>query len=221
MIKASSASRPRRAWGGALGFSNECLIKAAEQQLRKLPFYHLFSHKAHSPSIELAEQLIEMAPVPMSKVFFTNSGSDANDTVVKLIWCRINAIGKPRFGECSKPSVVRSMIPIAGLLWATTRAVGTSGKGTSTSHCDSSPKAQTARRQRESVGQVGAGWSKPYRCPTHRGNMEQDIRQLSVRMQAITRETVPWVVPAERSTSCAARSPASPACLAAMIAAGR
>ncbi|WP_375739247.1 aminotransferase class III-fold pyridoxal phosphate-dependent enzyme [Pseudomonas boanensis] len=135
----------------ALGFSNERLIKAADQQLRKLPFYHLFSHKAHSPSIELAEKLIEMTPVPMSKVFFTNSGSDASDTVVKLIWSRNNAIGKPRFGECSKPSVVRSMIPIAGLLWATTRAVGTNGKGTSTSHCDSSPKAQTARRQHKSV----------------------------------------------------------------------
>lgn len=82
-------------WSVALGFSNERLIKAAEQQLRKLPFYHLFSHKAHTPSIELAEKLIELAPVPMSKVFFTNSGSEANDTVVKMIWYRNNAIGKP------------------------------------------------------------------------------------------------------------------------------
>ncbi|QQN75525.1 aspartate aminotransferase family protein [Croceicoccus sp. YJ47] len=82
-------------WSVALGFSNERLIKAAEQQLRKLPFYHIFTHKAHSPSIELAEKLIELAPVPMSKVFFTNSGSEANDTVVKMIWYRNNAIGKP------------------------------------------------------------------------------------------------------------------------------
>lgn len=82
-------------WSAALGFSNERLIKAAEQQLRTLPFYHLFSHKAHAPSIELADKLIELAPVPMSKVFFTNSGSEANDTVVKLIWYRNNAIGKP------------------------------------------------------------------------------------------------------------------------------
>ncbi|MCO6056712.1 aspartate aminotransferase family protein [Pseudomonas sp. MOB-449] len=82
-------------WSVALGFSNERLIKAAEQQLRKLPFYHLFSHKAHAPSIELADKLIALAPVPMSKVFFTNSGSEANDTVVKMIWYRNNAIGKP------------------------------------------------------------------------------------------------------------------------------
>ncbi len=82
-------------WSTALGFSNRRLIKAAEQQLHSLPFYHLFSHKSHRPSIELAEKLIEMAPVPMSKVFFTNSGSEANDTVVKLVWYRNNALGKP------------------------------------------------------------------------------------------------------------------------------
>ena len=83
-------------WSAALGFSNQRLIAAAEQQLRTLPFYHVFGHKAHRPSIELAEKLIEMAPVPMSKVFFTNSGSEANDTVVKLVWYYNNARGKPQ-----------------------------------------------------------------------------------------------------------------------------
>ncbi|VXA97419.1 Putrescine--pyruvate aminotransferase [Pseudomonas sp. 8AS] len=82
-------------WSAALGFSNQRLIAAAEQQLRTLPFYHVFGHKAHRPSIELAEKLIEMAPVPMSKVFFTNSGSEANDSVVKLVWYYNNARGKP------------------------------------------------------------------------------------------------------------------------------
>ncbi|EOZ4917414.1 TPA: aspartate aminotransferase family protein [Pseudomonas aeruginosa] len=80
-------------WSVALGFSNQRLIEAAEKQLRTLPFYHLFTSKAHVPSIELAEKLVEMAPVPMSKVFFTNSGSEANDTVVKLLWYRNNALG--------------------------------------------------------------------------------------------------------------------------------
>lgn len=82
-------------WSAALGFSNQRLIAAAEQQLRTLPYYHLFSHKSHRPSIELAEKLIEMAPVPMSKVFFTNSGSEANDTVVKMVWYLNNARGLP------------------------------------------------------------------------------------------------------------------------------
>jgi 4-aminobutyrate--pyruvate transaminase len=81
-------------WSVALGFSNQSLIEAAEKQLRKLPFYHLFTSKAHSPSIELAEKLIDISPVPMSKVFFTNSGSEANDTVVKLLWYCNNALGK-------------------------------------------------------------------------------------------------------------------------------
>ncbi|MCQ4345969.1 aspartate aminotransferase family protein [Pseudomonas stutzeri] len=82
-------------WSVALGFSNQRLIRAAEEQLRTLPFYHLFSHKGHRPSIELAQKLIDMAPVPMSKVFFTNSGSEANDTVVKLVWFLNNARGRP------------------------------------------------------------------------------------------------------------------------------
>ncbi|WP_137283177.1 aminotransferase class III-fold pyridoxal phosphate-dependent enzyme, partial [Pseudomonas rhizoryzae] len=81
-------------WSVALGFNNQRLIDAATAQLQQLPFYHLFSHKAHAPSIELAEKLIEIAPVPMSKVFFTNSGSEANDTVVKMLWYRNNALGK-------------------------------------------------------------------------------------------------------------------------------
>ena len=82
-------------WSVALGFSDERLIRAAENQLRTLPFYHIFNGKAHAPSTKLARQLLDMAPVPMSKVFFTNSGSEANDTVVKLIWYRNNALGKP------------------------------------------------------------------------------------------------------------------------------
>ncbi|MNO33631.1 L-Lysine-8-amino-7-oxononanoate aminotransferase [compost metagenome] len=83
-------------WSVALGFDNARLIKAATDQLNTLPFYHLFTHKAHAPSIELAEKLIQIAPVPMSKVFFTNSGSEANDTVVKMLWYRNNALGRPQ-----------------------------------------------------------------------------------------------------------------------------
>ncbi|UZE25916.1 aspartate aminotransferase family protein [Pseudomonas sp. B21-056] len=83
-------------WSVALGFSEERLIKAAEAQLRTLPFYHIFNQKAHAPSTKLARKLLDLAPVPMSKVFFTNSGSEANDTIVKLIWYRNNALGKPQ-----------------------------------------------------------------------------------------------------------------------------
>jgi 4-aminobutyrate--pyruvate transaminase len=79
----------------SLGFSEARLVEAAERQLRQLPFYHAFGHKATEPGILLAEKLIGMAPVPMSKVFFANSGSEANDTAIKLIWYYHNALGKP------------------------------------------------------------------------------------------------------------------------------
>ncbi len=82
-------------WCASLGFSEERLIDAAVKQMRKLPFYHAFGHKTSEVGIELAERLINMAPVPMSKVFFANSGSEANDSAVKLIWYYHNAIGKP------------------------------------------------------------------------------------------------------------------------------
>ncbi|HLI12591.1 MAG TPA: aspartate aminotransferase family protein [Alphaproteobacteria bacterium] len=82
-------------WCTSLGFNEERLIEAAIRQMRKLPYYHAFGHKSMDVGIELAEKLIALAPVPMSKVFFTNSGSEANDTAVKLIWYYHNAIGKP------------------------------------------------------------------------------------------------------------------------------
>ncbi len=82
-------------WSAALGFSSERLVAAATQQLRKLPFYHAFNAKSHEPLIQLAEMLLERAPVPMSKAFFANSGSEANDTAIKLVWYYNNARGKP------------------------------------------------------------------------------------------------------------------------------
>src|ERR1700748_2797081 len=83
-------------WCTALGYGNEELVEAAAQQMRKLPFAHLFSAKSHDPAIELAEKLKEIAPVPISKVFFCSSGSEANDTQVKLVWYLNNARGRPQ-----------------------------------------------------------------------------------------------------------------------------
>jgi 4-aminobutyrate---pyruvate transaminase len=82
-------------WCAALGFSNERLVEAAAAQMRKLPFYHGFTSKSHEPMVDLAEMLIDRAPVPMSKVFFANSGSEANDSAIKMLWYMHNAIGKP------------------------------------------------------------------------------------------------------------------------------
>ena len=83
-------------WSVGLGFGETRLVEAARAQMAKLPFYHPFTHKSHSPLIDLAERLIGLMPVPMSKVFFTNSGSEANDTAIKLLWYRSNALGQPK-----------------------------------------------------------------------------------------------------------------------------
>jgi 4-aminobutyrate--pyruvate transaminase len=82
-------------WCTSLGWGEERLAEVAAEQMRKLPFYHLFGSKAHEPAVELCARLIELAPVPMSKVFLANSGSEANDTAIKLIWYRNNALGLP------------------------------------------------------------------------------------------------------------------------------
>ena len=83
-------------WCTALGYGNEELVEAAAAQMRKLPFAHLFTGKSHDPAIELAERLKELFPIPASKVFFCSSGSEANDTQIKLAWYMNNALGRPR-----------------------------------------------------------------------------------------------------------------------------
>ena len=82
-------------WCASLGFSEKRLADAAAAQLNRLPFYHLFGGKSHDRGIELAERLLALAPVPMARVFFANSGSEAVDTAIKLVWYVNNARGKP------------------------------------------------------------------------------------------------------------------------------
>ena len=83
-------------WCTALGWGEEALVETAAEQMRKLAFGHLFAGKSHKPAIALAEKLKEIAPFPVGKVFFANSGSEANDTQIKLFWYANNARGKPR-----------------------------------------------------------------------------------------------------------------------------
>ena len=82
-------------WCTALGYGEEELVRAAEQQLRKLSYSQLFAGKTNEPSVLLADKLKAMMPFNAGRVFFGLSGSDANDTQVKLMWYYHNAIGKP------------------------------------------------------------------------------------------------------------------------------
>ena len=81
------------------GLQRARLVEAAQRQMATLPFYHGFAHKSHGPGIELAERLLKLMPVPMSKVFFNNSGSEANDTAIKIIWYYNNALGSAKEEE--------------------------------------------------------------------------------------------------------------------------
>src|SRR5580698_3945012 len=83
-------------WCTALGWGEEALIEAAAEQMGKLAYAHIFAGRSHEPAIALAEKLKEIAPFPVGKVFFANSGSEANDTQVKLFWYANNARGNTK-----------------------------------------------------------------------------------------------------------------------------
>src|ERR1044072_5842607 len=80
-------------WCTTLGYGDEELAAVAYEQLKMLSFTHLFAGKSHEPAVRLADKLVRMAPFKASRVFFGNSGSDANDTQVKLAWYYNNAVG--------------------------------------------------------------------------------------------------------------------------------
>lgn len=83
-------------WCLSLGYGQQRLVDAAAEQMACLPYYHLTNHKSHSPVIELAEKLLEIAPVPMSKVWFANSGSEGNDSAARIAWYYWAARGQPQ-----------------------------------------------------------------------------------------------------------------------------
>ena len=83
-------------WCTGLGYGNRELIDAISDQLSRLSFTHMFGGKSHQLGIDLADKLAAMVPVDNAKVFFGNSGSDANDTHIKLLRYYFNAIGKPQ-----------------------------------------------------------------------------------------------------------------------------
>ena len=83
-------------WCASLGFSERRLADAAYRQMCELPFYHSFGGKVPAISAELAERLVRIAPAGMARALFANSGSEANDTAIKLAWYINNALGRPQ-----------------------------------------------------------------------------------------------------------------------------
>ena len=72
-------------WCVALGYGREELVQAASKQMRELAFYNTFFQTAHPPALELAKAISEVAPKGMNHVFFTGSGSEGNDTMLRLV----------------------------------------------------------------------------------------------------------------------------------------
>ncbi len=83
-------------WCVALGYGVPELAEAAREQISRLAYAPLFAGKSHEPAIRLAQKLQSWAPGVAGKVFFGNSGSDANDTQIKLIRYYNNALGRPQ-----------------------------------------------------------------------------------------------------------------------------
>jgi putrescine aminotransferase len=83
-------------WCVNLGYGRAELVEAARRQMATLPFYNTFFQCATPPAVELAARLAEIAPAGLDRVFFTNSGSEANDTAVKLVRFFWNLMGRPK-----------------------------------------------------------------------------------------------------------------------------
>src|SRR6185436_2714176 len=82
-------------WCVNVGYGRKELIDAATQQMRELPFYNSFFQCTHPPAIRLAELLSEVTPPHMNHVFFTGSGSEANDTVIRMVRHYWASVGQP------------------------------------------------------------------------------------------------------------------------------
>ncbi|GGE03022.1 aspartate aminotransferase family protein [Aureimonas endophytica] len=78
-----------------VGYGRKEIAEAIAEQARKLPYYHAYVGHGSEPSIRLAKMIVDRAPAGMSRVYFGLSGSDANETNIKLVWYANNILGRP------------------------------------------------------------------------------------------------------------------------------
>jgi L-2,4-diaminobutyrate transaminase len=106
-------------WCVNIGYGRTEVADAMAAQSRRLAYYHTFSSMSNEPQIRLADRLLKIVPGRMSKVFFGNSGSEANDTQVKLVWYYSNLRGLPR-----KKKIIARMLAYHGTTVATASLTG-------------------------------------------------------------------------------------------------
>ncbi|SIS54263.1 aminotransferase [Phaeovulum vinaykumarii] len=83
-------------WNMVAGFDHPGLTETAKAQYDRLPGYHAFFGRMSDQTVMLSEKLVEVSPFEKGRVFYTNSGSEANDTMVKILWFLHAAEGKPQ-----------------------------------------------------------------------------------------------------------------------------
>lgn len=83
-------------WNMVAGFDHPGLTAAAKAQYDRFPGYHAFFGRMSDQTVMLSEKLVEVSPFETGKVFYTNSGSEANDTMVKMLWFLWAAEGQPQ-----------------------------------------------------------------------------------------------------------------------------
>ncbi|MCR9127604.1 MAG: aspartate aminotransferase family protein [Rhodobacteraceae bacterium] len=91
-------------WCVNIGYGRRELAEAAARQMQELPYYNTFFQTTHTPAIALAQKLAERAPGDLNHVFFASSGSEANDTNIRLVRTYWDALGKP-----SKKTIISRM----------------------------------------------------------------------------------------------------------------
>ena len=82
-------------WNVVAGFSEPRIVQAAHEAMQQMPAYHTFFGRTALPPVALAEKLVEIAPMEVSRVYFVNSGSEANDTAIKMLWMMARGAGEP------------------------------------------------------------------------------------------------------------------------------
>ena len=83
-------------WNMVAGFDHKGLADAAKAQYDRFPGYHAFFGRMSDQTVMLSEKLVEVSPFDYGRVFYTNSGSEANDTMVKMLWFLHASEGNPR-----------------------------------------------------------------------------------------------------------------------------
>lgn len=82
-------------WCMNVGYGRDAIVAAATEQMSRLPYFHSFGNFSNEPMIRLANRLIRRAPAGMARVVFASSGSEANDTQIKIVRRYNNLLGRP------------------------------------------------------------------------------------------------------------------------------